>query len=214
MTIPLEAVNLSRHYGEFEALRSTDLTLNAGELVVVAGPNGSGKSTLLLCLCGLLRPTTGQVKVGGFDLYDDEQASRARLAYVPDVPAFYQALTAWEHLYFVAMAHGVEAGFAERAEGLLCQLGLWEARDLYPHAYSRGMRLKLGLALALIRPFDVLLLDEPTSALDEESVNLLADQLTNLRAAGSAVLLTTHDPEFVRRINAHIWRMDNGSLTR
>ena len=218
MTIPLEAVDLSRRYGEFEALRSTDLTLNAGELVVVAGPNGSGKSTLLLCLAGLLRPTTGQVKVAGFDLYEDEQASRARLAYVPDVPAFYQALTAWEHLYFVALAHGVTTGqesdFTQRAERLLRALGLWEARDLYPHAYSRGMRLKLGLALAMIRPFDVLLLDEPTSALDEESIELLAVQVLDLRAAGKAILLTTHDPDFIRRIEANIWRMHDGSLTR
>jgi ABC-2 type transport system ATP-binding protein len=226
MTIPLEAVNLSRRYGEFEALRSTDLALEAGDLVVLSGPNGSGKSTLLLCLCGLLRPTTGQVKVAGFDLYEDEQASRARLAYVPDVPVFYQALTAWEHLYFIALAHGVEhsAGddpygndgqdFETRAECLLRSLGLWEARDLYPHAYSRGMRLKLGLALALIRPFDVLLLDEPTSALDEESVELLASLLQDLRETGRAVLLTTHDPDFVRRIDARVWRMADGTLTR
>jgi ABC-type multidrug transport system ATPase subunit len=133
---------------------------------------------------------------------------------VPDVPAFYQAMTAWEHLYFVALAHGVEDGFATRAERLLRKLGLWEVRDLYPHAYSRGMRLKLGLALALIRPFDVLLLDEPTSALDEDSVSMLGEQLLHLRDTGVAVLLTTHDPEFIRRINAVTWRMDDGSLTR
>ena len=219
MTIPLEAANLSRRYGEFEALRSTDLALHAGDLVVVSGPNGSGKSTLLLCLSGLLRPTTGQVKVAGFDLYDDEQASRARLAYVPDVPAFYQALTAWEHLTFVALAHGVERdsgsdAFGQRAERLLRALELWEARDLYPHAYSRGMRLKLGLALAMIRPFDVLILDEPTSALDVESVELLGRQLLDLRAAGKSILLSTHDPDFVRRIDATTWRMSDGTLTR
>jgi ATPase subunit of ABC transporter with duplicated ATPase domains len=76
------------------------------------------------------------------------------------------------------------------------------------------MRLKLGLALALIRPFDVLLLDEPTSALDEESIELLAGQLLALRAAGKAILLTTHDPDFIRRIEASVWRMHDGSLTR
>lgn len=208
----LEAVNISRRYGDFEALKTTTLALNPGELVTLRGPNGAGKSTLLLCLSGLIGLTTGEVRVCSHDLYKDEQKARRDLAYVPDVPAFYAELTAWEHLSFMAAAHGALQDFDQRAETLLRELGLWDSRDLYPHAYSRGMRLKLGLALALIRPFRVLLLDEPTSALDAESTALLSDKLAALREQGAGILLTTHDAAFSENLGANTWTMHNGEL--
>ncbi|MBE0699945.1 MAG: ABC transporter ATP-binding protein [Anaerolineaceae bacterium] len=208
----LHTTNLSRRFGEYEALKPTNLELLPGEMVALGGPNGAGKSTLLQCLSGLLSPTTGTITVEGHDLYEEERIARRGLAYVPDVPIFYQELTAWEHLYFIALAHQAADGFEQRAEDLLCEFDLFDARNLYPHAYSRGMRLKLGLALALIRPFRVLLLDEPSSALDEESTDLLEKKLINLCAAGAAVLLTTHDPQFAVRLNARLWHMQDGVL--
>jgi ABC-2 type transport system ATP-binding protein len=161
---PLIAAEISRTYGEFQALAPTNLTLEAGQVAVLTGPNGAGKSTLLNCLSGLLRPTTGTISIAGYDLYADEREAKRSLAFVPDVPRFYTELTAWEHLQFIALAHNSGSGFAERAERLLREFGLWEARHLYPHNYSRGMRLKLGLLLALIRPFQTLLLAWPTCA--------------------------------------------------
>ena len=163
----------------------------------LTGPNGAGKTTLLLCLSGLLRPSRGEVKVEGFDLYRDERQAKQRLAFVPDVPRFYQELTAWEHLRFVALAHEAGEGFERRANDLLREFDLYEARDLYPHHFSRGMRLKLGLLLALIRPFKVLLLDEPTSALDPDSAALLVRKLHQLRYDGAAILYSTHNPELI-----------------
>ena len=208
----LETNNLSRRYGDYQALKPTDLALYPGDVVTLTGPNGAGKSTLLLCLSGLLGPTTGTICVDGHDLYEEEREAREGLAYVPDVPIFYPELTAWEHLRFIALAHRAEKDFDARAEKLLREFGLWEARDLFPHAYSRGMRLKLGLALALIRPFKVLLLDEPSSALDAESTELLADKLADLRDDGSAVLLSTHDAQFAGGLRAKIWTMSDGAL--
>ena len=208
----LETNDLSRKYGAFEALKNTNISLFPGDLVALTGPNGAGKSTLLLCLSGLLSPSSGVIRVSGHDLYEEEQAARRGLAYVPDVPVFYQELTAWEHLYFIALAHDGMDGFEARAERLLRDFGLWESRDLFPHAYSRGMRLKLGLALALIRPFKVLLLDEPSSALDVQSTALLADRLARLRDEGAAVLLSTHDPQLTVNLHAKIWSMSEGSL--
>jgi ABC-2 type transport system ATP-binding protein len=208
----LEVRSLTRTYGEFRALAETNFALQPGETVVLAGPNGAGKSTLLLCLSGLLRPSSGEIAVEGFDLYRSEVQAKQRLAFVPDVPRFYTELTAWEHLQFVALAHGAGAGFEERAEALLTELGLWEARHLYPHKYSRGMRLKLGLALAFIRPFKVLLLDEPTSALDAEGAALLKARLVALSAQGAAILLSSHDPQVAEELGARRWSMRQGHL--
>jgi len=208
----LETEDVSRAYGPFRALAPTSLVLEAGDLAVLTGPNGAGKSTLLLCLSGLLRPSSGAVRVEGFDLYRDEAQAKSRLAYVPDVPRFYTELTVWEHLQFMAYAHRAQDGFERRAQTLLREFDLWEARDLYPHNYSRGMRLKLGLLLAFIRPFKVLLLDEPTSALDVESGRLLERKLLDLRAEGVAMVITSHDPEMAGRLDAARWRMEHGML--
>lgn len=200
MTQPLIVTELYKKYDSFLALAPTSFGLHAGEISVLSGPNGSGKTTLLTCMSGLIRPSGGTVTVGGFDLYGDEIEVRRRLVYVPDVPRFYLELTAWEHLRFIAMANEVTQGFDQRAEELLRKLGLWEAKDLFPHHFSRGMRLKLGLALALIRPFEVILLDEPTSALDVEGAGLLINELRNLREQGAAILLSTHDPNIMNQL--------------
>ena len=204
----LATTELSKKYDSLLALAPTSFELNAGEIVILSGPNGSGKTTLLTCLSGLIHPSSGTVTVAGYDLYRDEVEVRRRLVYVPDVPRFYLELTAWEHLRFIALANDVKQNFNERAEVLLRKLGLWEARNLFPHHFSRGMRLKLGLALALIRPFEVLLLDEPTSALDVEGVELLIKELRRLRDQGVTILLSTHDPNLIhhlgdRRLSIH-----------
>ena len=200
MSVRLAVDELSKNYGSFQALALVSFALNAGEITFLVGPNGSGKTTLLSCLSGLIRPSSGRVSVAGFDLYRDEVEVRRRLVYVPDVPRFYTELTAWEHLRFIALANQVTSGFDQKAEQLLRKLGLGEARDLFPHRFSRGMRLKLGLAFALIRPFEVLLLDEPTSALDTEGVDLLIRELRRLRDQGATILLSTHDAQLIAQL--------------
>ncbi len=212
MTQRLVSTEISKKYDSFLALAPASFSLSAGEITVLSGPNGSGKTTLLSCLAGLIRPSTGDVAVSGFDLYRDEVEVRRRMVFVPDVPRFYLELTAWEHLRFIAMAHGVLHGFDQQAETLLRKLGLWEARDLFPHHFSRGMRLKLGLALALIRPFEVLLLDEPTSALDFEGVGLLIDELRYYKEQGAAILLSTHDPNLIDQLGDRTLKIQNGVI--
>jgi ABC-2 type transport system ATP-binding protein len=203
---------LSKKYEKFVALAPTSFELMGGEITILSGPNGSGKTTLLSCLAGLVYPSSGKVTVKGYDLYADEVEVRRRMVYVPDVPRFYLELTAWEHLRFIAMANGVGKTFEKQAEMLMKKYGIWEAKDLFPHHYSRGMRLKLGLVLALIRPFDVLLLDEPTSALDIEAVKILIDELHGLRNNGVAVLLTTHDPGLIDQLADRRLLICNGEI--
>jgi ABC-2 type transport system ATP-binding protein len=209
---PLQATDLSHSYGNYPIFSSIDLTLNPGEITVIEGHNGCGKTTLLLCLSGLMLPTSGKILVAGYDLYADEPKAKRSLAFMPDVPRFYADLTAWEHLRFLALAHGAGEGFEARAEALLREFGLWEARDLLPHHYSRGMSLKLGLLFTLIRPFKVLLLDEPTSALDSESTQLFLRRLSRLRTQGNAILLTTHDPDLKTGLADRVYAMQDGHL--
>jgi ABC-2 type transport system ATP-binding protein len=206
----LQAIGLSHSYGRFQALAPTDLSLNAGEISVLEGQNGAGKSTLMLCLSGLMQPTSGEIHVDGYDLYRDEPDAKRALAFMPDVPRFYTELTAWEHLRFLAFAHGAEDGFEIRAESLLRDFGLWEARNLLPHYYSRGMSLKLGLLFTLIRPFKVLLLDEPTSALDRDSTQLFIQHLTEMKEQDAAILLSTHDPDLKTGLADQVYFMENG----
>ena len=193
MAAKLSVCDLSKKYDSFLALAPISLELKSGKITTLSGPNGSGKTTFLSCLSGLVRPSSGTIVVDGFDLYEDEVEFHRRLVFVPDVPRFYLELTAWEHLQFVAMANGMMEGFDQRAKVLMEKLDLWEARNLFPHNFSRGMRLKMGLALALIRPFNVILLDEPTSALDTAGVDLLISELCRLRDEQVTILLSTHD---------------------
>ena len=213
MSAPLlQVTELSHKYGPFQALAPTDFSLEAGQITILTGPNGAGKSTLLLCLSGLLYPTTGSIRIEEYDLYQHEREAKSRLAFVPDVPRFYTELTAWEHLQFIALAHKAGEGFERRAEALLREFNLWDARELFPHNYSRGMRLKLGLVMALIRPFRVLLLDEPTSALDADGLALVQHKLIELRAAGAAILLSSHDQLLSGSLADQVWRMNQGQL--
>ena len=208
----LQATDLSHSYGNFQVLAPLNLTLKAGQISVLEGQNGSGKTTLMLCLSGLMRPTSGEILVDGHDLYADEPEAKRALAFMPDVPRFYADLTAWEHLRFLALAHGADNGFEARAETLLREFGLWEARNLLPHNYSRGMSLKLGLLFTLIRPFKVLLLDEPTSALDSDSTQLFLRHLSELREQGCAILLSTHDPDLKTNLADQVYSIKNGHL--
>lgn len=213
-TSVLQAHDVSHSYGTFKVLAPTDLELQTGEITILSGPNGAGKSTLLLCLSGILKPTTGEVIVAGYNIYSQERDPKRCLAFVADIPRFYTELTAWEHLRFMALAHNAMEDFDVCAEELMREFNLWEARDLFPHNYSRGMRLKLGLSLALIRPFKVLFLDEPTSALDLESIEFLVNRFCELRDQGASILLSTHDADLGKGFADNFWDINNGILER
>lgn len=209
----LQTINLSKKFKEFQALYPTDLSIQAGELVVLEGQNGSGKTTLLNCISYLLPPTTGTSKVKGFDILEQEKEARKHLAYVPDVPRFYLELTAWEHLRFISAANNTLDSFEERAEKLLKDFGLWHVREHFPHHFSRGMRLKLGLLLGLIRPSSVLLLDEPTSALDVEGTELLVEELLRRKEQGGSILLSSHSTQLRSQLADRTLKIAEGRIT-
>lgn len=210
----LSVRDLTKRYQSRLIFEGVTFTCGPAETVIIVGQNGSGKTTLLTCIAGLRGFDAGTVKIGSVDLHDDELALRRHLAFVPDVPQFYLELTAYEHLQFVASAHQATSDFDCRAEHLLTELGLRQARDQYPHTYSRGMRQKLGLALALIRPFSLLLMDEPTSTLDGESVAWLLDRVDQLSRDGKAIVISTHDERVRQRYPALTYQLSDGRFGR
>jgi ABC-type multidrug transport system ATPase subunit len=196
---PLDARGVGRSFGALEALRDFSLTIAPGQCVALIGANGSGKSTAVRTLAGLLEPSAGEIRIEGLDPHrePEAQAARARLALVPDSPLLYDDITVREHLELVSVAHGLGGSELEaRNDALLARLGLAHRADFRPPELSRGMRQKTQLACALVRPAALLLLDEPVVGLDPPSQALLHELLRERKAAGCAVLLTTHQLGF------------------
>lgn len=194
---------LRRRYGEFDALQGLELIVAAGECVAIIGRNGSGKTTAVRVIGGLLEPSDGAVEVLGARVHNSPESIRARaaVAVVPDTPSLYSDLTVGEHLELVAVAHGVAGdGLDDRIDAVLARLGLGDRRDSRPGELSRGMRQKVQLACALIRPYRLLVLDEPVVGLDPGSQETLRELLLEAKRDGAAVLLTTHQLEFARGI--------------
>ncbi|WP_434391393.1 ABC transporter ATP-binding protein [Melittangium boletus] len=190
----LEALGLEHRYGSKTVLRGLNFTVEPGRIYALLGGNGAGKSTTLGIFLGLVRPTAGQARVCGQDVAADPQAARARLAYVPENVALYEHLSARENLdYFLTVA-----GSARRApsdiDAALEAVGLvHEAWGKRVGGFSKGMRQKVAIALALARRVPVLLLDEPTSGLDPRATGDFHRLLDTARARGVATLMVTHD---------------------
>ncbi|MFI5028024.1 MAG: ABC transporter ATP-binding protein [Solirubrobacterales bacterium] len=186
--------DLAHSYGDFIALAPLSLDFGAGELVALVGPNGAGKTTLLTMIAGLLEPTHGAVEVAGARA--GTIAARAATSYLPDTPVFYDDLSLNEHLQYVAGLHGVRDEGGE-ASKLLERFDLEGWGDSFPSEFSRGMRQKASIALGLIRPFSVLLADEPFDGLDAPSRVGLFEILSETRAGGATVIVSTHRREVI-----------------
>jgi len=182
---------VSFSYARAQVLHRVSLEVAAGEIAVLIGRNGAGKSTLLRCAAGWSAPREGQVEVLGQLLREADRQLRRELVLVTDTPPFYDDLTAREHVSFVLRANHLGEREAE-AERLLGAFGLKEAAGGYPSTFSRGMRYKLALVIALaIRP-SLLLLDEPFGPIDTVSARELWRELRALASGGGSVLLSSH----------------------
>ena len=184
----------ARLYDGYRALSSFDLTVAAAELVALVGPNGAGKTTFLTLAAGLLEPSSGSGR--GRRRRGRLDRGPARLSYLPDEPVFYEDLSIGEHLEYVAALHGVEEPEA-RIGSLLERLGLAEWRDGLAAELSHGMKQKASIALALVRPFSILLADEPFDGLDPPSRAQLFELLAEARRDGAAVVVSTHRPDVI-----------------
>lgn len=191
MDAALEVRGLGFGYGDVPVWEGVSFSLARGEVAFLTGPNGAGKSTLFRCLAGWLPPDEGEVLLSGRPFDGRTRLAPGELVFVPDVPAFYDDLTAAEHIGLVLAANRAEA-VRPRAEALMGRFGLSGRERLLPSAYSRGMREKLALVMALMLRPRVLLLDEPHGPLDREASLALSEELANAAAHGTAVLLSCH----------------------
>src|SRR5690606_24235616 len=177
-------------YSKVEAVKEVAFSLNAGETVALVGHNGAGKTTLIKLMLGLIRPTSGGIRVLGEDPARGDFAVRQRLGYLPESVSFHMALTGRETLAFYARLKRVAL---KSDNSLFERVGLaQEAADRPVRTYSKGMRQRLGLAQALLGEPRILLLDEPTSGLDPALGRGFYDLVSDLRARGATVMLSSH----------------------
>ncbi len=190
----LHISHLTKTYDDHAALRDLNLRLDPGRLVALVGHNGAGKSTLLAMIAGLIEPTEGQVLVDGHEA--GSLPARAVVSYAGDNPILYDDLSVWEHLEYVAGLHGVDDWQTPGRE-LVETFDLTGRADDLPSGFSRGMRQKTALAVALVRPAALLLIDEPFVGLDMKAQGALRDALVARAEAGCTVIVATHQPAFL-----------------
>jgi ABC-2 type transport system ATP-binding protein len=185
----IETVGLAKRYGDAPALWPLDLRVEAGERISLIGHNGSGKTTLMRMLVGMLEPTEGTATIASHPIGSIE--ARAAVSYLADQPVFYDDLSVWEHLEYIARLHGTD-DWEQQAVDLVDMVGLMDRVDDLPMTFSRGLKQKAALTMAFVRPFDVMLIDEPFVGLDGPGQEILVEVLADVAEQGAAVLCSTH----------------------
>ena len=203
----------SKLYGPKVAVEGLTLTVPAGELFAFLGPNGAGKTTTIKMLCGLLFPTTGTVKVGGFDLRTRGDDARKLISYVPDQPFLYDKLTGREFLTFTCELYGMAPDrISSKIAEVIGLFHLEEFVDDLTERYSHGMRQRTVFAAALAHEPKLLIADEPTVGLDPKSVRELKVLLRKLAAGGMTIFLSTHTLDIAQELADRIGIIDRGRL--
>jgi heme exporter protein A len=186
----IECRGVSKKYGDFDALKDVDLSIDEGDFLVLFGPNGAGKTTLLKILCGMARPTSGTAMVGGADSHSPE--IRGKIGVISHKSYLYDSLTAQENLVFYCEMYGV-ANPGARAAELLESVELSHRKNDFVRAFSRGMTQRLSIARALVADPDFIFLDEPFTGLDHHSAVMFQSMLSALHKRGKTVMMITHD---------------------
>jgi ABC-2 type transport system ATP-binding protein len=208
----IQTDNLSRSYGQKQALINLNLTVQPGEILGFLGPNGAGKSTTVKILTGMIRPSSGRAIVAGFDVVEQPLEVKRRIGYVPETPALYDGLTAAEYLELVACLYHLDAKVAATKRGELLELfGLTDARDQRMTEFSKGMRQKVVIIAALMHGPDVIFMDEPLDGLDANTAMIVKELLKQLAHQGKTILFCSHILDVVERICSRIVIVHQGS---
>ena len=201
---------IHKHYRGRPVLQGLELTVTHGQVVGLIGPNGCGKTTVLRIVAGLVRPSQGEVWVGGSSLHDHPGQMPPNLGVLFDPPGLLPHLTGWQNLRMLASLRQVID--AEGVRQWMRRVGLDPMDRKRVGAYSQGMLQRLGLAQALMESPQILLLDEPTNALDPDSVELVAQLIREQQARGTAIVLASHYLEEVARVCTDVFRVVDGGL--
>jgi len=205
----IETVGLAKRYGDAPALWPLDLRIGAGERLSLIGHNGSGKTTLMRMLVGMLEPSEGTATIAGHPIGSIE--ARAAVSYLADQPVFYDDLTVWEHLEYIARLHGTE-DWEQQAVDLVDMVGLMDRVDDLPTTFSRGLKQKAALTMAFVRPFDVMLIDEPFVGLDRLGKEALLELLTLAHGDGATLVVATHELSSVQE-SSRLIALSSGEVT-
>lgn len=209
--VPLKLTGLTKRWGNKVALDTVNLEIRPGEIFALLGPNGAGKTTLIGSVCGLVRPSSGEATVFGYDAVRDFRASRRLVGLVPQEVGFDPFFTPRETLLLQMGLMGVKPDPA-RADELLRTLSLWDKRDAYTRTLSGGMKRRLLVAKALVHRPSLLFLDEPTAGVDVELRRDLWAEVCRLRDEGTTVILTTHYLEEAERLADRVGFICRGRL--
>ncbi len=189
----IELIDVVKRFGDLVAVDGLTLVVPPGEFLAVLGPNAAGKTTTIKMIAGLIRPTSGTVRVSGFDMQSEPLAARQRLAYVPDFPFLYDKLTPWEFLRFTGQLFQMkEARFQSAARELIDRFNLEPYLGKPIEGLSHGTRQRVAIASALLHDPEVFLIDEPMVGLDPQHVRVVKDILKERSQAGMTVMVSTH----------------------
>ncbi len=208
----LEAIQLSKSYNGTKAVSNLDLKVDSGEIYCLLGANGAGKTTTINLFLNLVQPTAGTARISGTSVTEHPVETKRKLTYIPENLALYPNLTGIENLQFFAGLSGLKLSDS-KAINFLTEAGLQkDAVAKRVGGYSKGMRQKVGVALAIARNSEVLLLDEPTSGLDPSASSDFAGLLTGMKERGAAILMATHDLFRAKETGTKIGIMNKGVL--
>jgi ABC-2 type transport system ATP-binding protein len=209
----IKITNLTKRYGDFIAVNSLDLEVSAGEILGFLGPNGAGKTTTIRMLMGILKPSSGRVLLGGYDVEREPEKAKALAGFIPDRPFIYEKLSGNEFLQFAGKLHSVDpARLRRRAGELLEKLDLMRWQDERIEGYSHGMKQRLVVCAALLHEPRILIVDEPMVGMDPRGSRTLKDLFRSLAENGTTVFLSTHSISVAEEICHRIGIIQNGRL--
>jgi ABC-type multidrug transport system ATPase subunit len=204
---------VTKTFGPKVALKDVSFFVPAGQICGLLGPNGAGKTTLFRLLMGILKATEGKLIIDGLDAFEDRVEVKRLIGFLPDEPIFYSYLSGREVLELSAAMHGLDVSATmDRIAPIMAKLRLSEDINNYAEDYSRGMKKKLGLLLALLHEPKLLVLDEPTNGLDVESTRLFYDLIFETARQGTTVLFSTHLMDHVTKLCSHAVIINEGTL--